>query len=382
MGVVVTLTNDGGKELVESKTYEIGATPQTIEYELQTPGFARLTAIGRSWQGKMTYVKTFSVAACDPEKIVPAVTMPEDFDAFWQKARARLAEISVDVKQEKIDSLCNEKHDTFKVSFANINGTRAYGYLLVPKTGKDKYPGFIAIAPAGVGKPKESFVDGRMNNISKDEAICLYMSVYDHDLGQPEEFYKNYKSNDDGMESDDLEKSFFYRSILGIDRAITWLASREDIDKEHIVYTGNSQGGGMGIILTGLNKNITAANVNIPALCDHLGFLAERQSGWPGILGGRNAKSKDQEKIEALKKTLPYFDAVNFARKITVPVLLTMGFIDTTCPPSGVYSAYNVISSSKQIFCDPNAGHGVSKKMMDAIVPWIQKNLGGAEHRR
>jgi hypothetical protein len=90
----------------------------------------------------------------------------------------------------------------------------------VPKTGKAKYPGFVAVAPAGVGKPREDFVEGRLNNISRDAAICLYMSVYDHDLGQPA-----------------------------------------------------SQGGGMGIVLAGLNEHITAANVNIPALCDHLAFL-------------------------------------------------------------------------------------------------------------
>lgn len=376
MGVVVTLTHDGGRSLVEQKTYDIGATPQAIEYQLDEPGFVRLTAIGRSWQGKLAYVKTFAVAACEPEKIVPGVSMPDDFDEFWTKARSSLADMPLDLKQEKIEHLCTDAHDVFKVSFANINNTRAYGYLLVPKTGKATYPGFIAIAPAGAGKPREDFIVGRLNNISKDEAICLYMSVYDHDLGQPAEFYKGYKGNDGGMAAEEPEKHFLYRAILGIDRAITWFAAREDVDKTRIVYTGNSQGGGMGIVMTGLNKHITAANVNIPALCDHLGFLAGRQPGWPGVLGESNRRGMTEEQIAALKKTLPYFDAANFARRITVPMLFTMGFLDTTCAPGGVHAAYNIVSSPKQIVYDPKAGHNVSPKLTAALVPWIRHQLG------
>jgi len=377
MTVHVDLTCDGGK-LIDRKKVEIGTESVTIEHKFRAPGFVRLTAIGRSWQGKLTYVKTFAVAACEPDKIKPVVTMPEDFDEFWERGRRRLADIPLDLKQEKINHLCTEEHDVFKVSFANINDTRIFGYLLIPKNGKDKYPGFVSIAPAGVGKPREDFVDGRMNNISKDQAICLYMGVYDHDLGLPKEYYKNYRSKHGDIRSGtgDAEAYFFYRAILGIDRAVTWLASRDDVDTSRIVYSGNSQGGGMGLVMTGLNKNITAANVNIPALCDHLGFLADRQPGWPGVLGERNRRSMNEEQVAAVTKMLPYFDAVNFARRITVPVLLEMGFQDTTCPPSGVYAAYNSISAPKQIVCDPSAGHGVTATMSAALVPWVREKLG------
>ena len=83
-----------------------------------------------------------------------------------------------------------------------------------------------------------------------------------------------------------------------------------------------------------------------------------------------------EEQIETAAKMLPYFDAVNFARKITVPVLLTMGFLDTTCPPSGVYSAYNVIASPKQIVTNPNAGHATPAASQAAIQPWARGHLG------
>jgi hypothetical protein len=137
MGMLVRLTHDGDKDLVEPKTYAMGGTPRTIECEIREPGFVRLTALSRSWQGKSTYVKAYSVAACEPEKIVPAVTLPDDFDAFWAKARARLADVPLDLKQEKVDPLCNELHDVFKVSFSPTSTTPGpTGTCLCRKPGK------------------------------------------------------------------------------------------------------------------------------------------------------------------------------------------------------------------------------------------------------
>jgi cephalosporin-C deacetylase-like acetyl esterase len=38
-----------------------------------------------------------------------------------------------------------------------------------------------------------------------------------------------------------------------------------------------------------------------------------------------------------------YFDTVNFASRITAPVMAGMGFIDTISPPAGVWTALNQI---------------------------------------
>ena len=50
-------------------------------------------------------------------------------------------------------------------------------------------------------------------------------------------------------------------------------------DRKHMVIDGSSQGGGSALILSGLNKNITALAANVPALCDHGGVKTGRSSG-------------------------------------------------------------------------------------------------------
>jgi cephalosporin-C deacetylase len=47
-------------------------------------------------------------------------------------------------------------------------------------------------------------------------------------------------------------------------------------------------------------------------------------------------------------KTALYFDPVNFAPRIRAPVMAGMGFIDTTSPPAGIWTALNQIPGAKE----------------------------------
>jgi cephalosporin-C deacetylase-like acetyl esterase len=43
-----------------------------------------------------------------------------------------------------------------------------------------------------------------------------------------------------------------------------------------------------------------------------------------------------------------YFDAVNFAPHIKARSLVAMGFVDTVCPPAGIWTAFNQIAGPKE----------------------------------
>ena len=47
-------------------------------------------------------------------------------------------------------------------------------------------------------------------------------------------------------------------------------------------------------------------------------------------------------------ETALYFDPVNFASRIKAPVLAGIGFLDTTSPPAGIYTALNQIPGLKE----------------------------------
>ena len=157
------------------------------------------------------------------------------------------------------------------------------------------------------------------------------------------------------------ETFFYYRIMLGINRAVNWLAARPDVDKTRFGYNGTSQGGGFGFYLCGLNRNFTKGVFHVPALTDLLGFQKGRDSGWPKLI--ENLREEDKS---AAIKVAPYFDGVNFAARITCPVRMTVGFIDETCPPAAVYSSYNALRvKDKAMGNDIGMTHGVSPQLRE-----------------
>jgi len=54
-----------------------------------------------------------------------------------------------------------------------------------------------------------------------------------------------------------------------------------------------------------------------------------------------------------------------------------VGFIDTTCPPTSVYAAYNALRGPKEIFHDIKAGHTNTPAAREAMNAAVKKHLAG-----
>jgi cephalosporin-C deacetylase-like acetyl esterase len=166
----------------------------------------------------------------------------------------------------------------------------------------------------------------------------------------------------------DREAYFFRRATLGINRAFEFLETLPEWDHENIGLWGSSQGGAYALILAGLNPGkIKFVAANVPALCEHTAHLVGRSSGWPLLLANTPAGT------EAMA---PYFDTVNFARRIADPVVIGVGWIDAACGPSSVYAAYNQITSDKEIFDGVTMGHDFDPRFVAYMVPAMYKALG------
>ena len=164
------------------------------------------------------------------------------------------------------------------------------------------------------------------------------------------------------------EDYFFYASILGINRAVNWLADRPNCDLSAFDYSGTSQGGGFGLILTALNRHITRSCIFVPAITDLMSSKIEgRMSGWPQII-----ENQAPENREAAERWAPYFCGANFARQIRCPIRFVVGFCDMACAPHAVYGAYNVCpSTDKAIIHGVGMGHGVYGQFYTELDQWL-----------
>jgi cephalosporin-C deacetylase-like acetyl esterase len=268
-------------------------------------------------------------AAVAPTKIGLATPRPADFDSFWSGKLAAQAKIPI---HPTLTPVQTDTPDIEMSSFAlDALGSRAQGYLARPAK-EGKFPALLLLQYAGV------YALNARSVASRAAEGWLVMDVDSHDK-LPSEPGGNIPRNYAAVGNTDRETSYFLNMYLRDSRALDYLTARPDWDGKTIVLMGTSMGGQQSLMLAGLRpEKITAVLVCVPAGTDANGDLHGRKAGYP------NWPSNDPE----IMHTALYFDPVNFASNIKAPVLAAMGFIDTTSPPAGVWTALNQISVPKE----------------------------------
>ena len=103
-------------------------------------------------------------------------------------------------------------------------------------------------------------------------------------------------------------------------RAVDYLCSLPEWDGKNVIAQGGSQGGALSLIVTALDPRITLCVANHPALADMAAYAEKgRTGGYPHFV----RKYQGIELTPEVIKTLSYYDVVNFARCIKVPVFMT-----------------------------------------------------------
>jgi len=355
------LTEDG-ERLIKEGTLELKKFPAEIRGALDRPGFLRLDLTLPA--GKDTLREAcgcgFAVEAIRPTNILPS-----DFGRFWREGRAELLRIPLDARVEPAPDMEKPGMKVYQVSVANIESSRIYGWLTVPD-GPGPFPGVVSLPGAGVSDI------GTASSLTQAGMIALRINIHGIEGGRDSSYYAELANgvldNYRHFGNEDPYRFYYRRVILGAIRALDYLASRPDVDTTKLGVTGGSQGGALSLLVAGLDKRVKALAANVPAMCDHTGSLYGRPSGWPRIMANGDP--------ERTRITSGYYDAALNAGFITVPALLAVGFIDTACPPTTVYAAYNNLKGPKQIDNFPTMGHSVGPGWPERSVKWLKDALG------
>lgn len=338
---------------------------------MKDPGFrdCRLTAK----VGDKTYSHHIKVGF-SPEKLQPYTQLPSDFNEFWNKAKAEAAQFPLNYTKEYVEKYSTDKIDCYLIRLQlNKQNQCIYGYLFYPKA-EGKYP--VVLCPPGAGIKT---IKGPMRHKYYAEEGCIRFEIEIHGLN-PEldedtfgEISRAFSSRENGYlvnGLDSRENYYMKRVYLACVRSIDLLTSLPEWDGKNVIVQGGSQGGALALITAGLDKRVTACVANHPALSDMAGYKAGRAGGYPHLF--KNTVDMD---TPAKIKTLAYYDVVNFARQITVPVYMTWGFNDNTCPPTTSYIVYNVLNCPKEALITPVNEHWTSDDTEYGHLLWIKKHL-------
>lgn len=314
--------------------------------------------------------ENLATAAYSPEQIKPTTELPADFVQFWDKAKAEASKIPMDVKLTLLPDRCTEKVNVYQANIQNYRvGTRLYGILCVPKK-VGKYPAVLKVPGAGVRPYGGDVAMAETGMITFEIGIHGIPVIMD-----PSVYLDMGRSVLDGYwfyNLDDRDRYYYKRVYLGCVRAIDFIYSLPEFDGTSLGVTGGSQGGALSIVTAGLDSRIKYLAAFYPALCDVTGYLYGRAGGWPHMFNDANkAFNAKKDKIETSK----YYDVVNFARMVKAPGYYSWGYNDVTCPPTSMYSAYNVIQAPKSLVIFEETGHWTYPEETEKLRNWLFEKL-------
>ena len=156
-GCVQARLDNFGPDVKTNAVFDISVTNVfRISGTLNEPGFLRL-ALPKTKDGRKN-PSDFSVGF-EPEKIRKGSPSPKDFDEFWRNAAADLdANVPLDPQLTLLPERSADKFNFWRISFADVGDTRAYGFLSIPKDASPerKYPVRFQVPAAGGASPSRS----------------------------------------------------------------------------------------------------------------------------------------------------------------------------------------------------------------------------------
>ena len=337
--------------------------PTDVPLEAPGPYRANVTASGERGDRSIQWVFTYDFPGYQPE-----LTRPDDFHDFWRETLEELAKVPMDAELTPATDQNTETAEVFKVSLATLGGRRVHCWYWRPKQ-PGRYKAQFELPSSGL-YPRQA------HEAPHGPDLCgMWMAIHglpvdlDPANPPPDPAAWNYWTH--GIE--DPHTSMWRTIYASLVRGVDFLSSREEVDPVGIMVSGGSQGGGLSLVLAGLDRRVAFAAPAHSGL-PRLDWTVQHGPGfWPF---GMAAKPKGQTEEQFLK-TLSYFDAANFTLDITCPVVAEVSLLDTVTASGNQISALAHLKPGQlQLICDPWQSHASSPRgaslRSEAIQRWMR----------
>lgn len=274
----------------------------------------------------------------------PKVDEPDDFDAFWQQTLVETREHPLNAQFEAVDYGLTLV-EVFDVTYAGYGGQPVRGWFVLPKQRNGKLPCVVEYIGYGGGR---GFGFEHLLWANMGYAYFLMDtrgqgSTWRHG-DTPDMPVDGTNPSIPGFMTQGILKpeTYYYRRVFtDAVRAIEAVRGHDAVDAARIALTGGSQGGAITIAAGGLVPDVQAVMPDVPFLC-HFRRAVTLIDTSPYDEITRYLKTH-RDKVDTVFRTLSYFDGVNFAARTRARALYAVGLMDTICPPSTVFAAYNAI---------------------------------------
>jgi len=296
---------------------------------------------------------------------------PADFDEFWDKGLAEIKKMDPQVELKPV-LFQTPFAECFDLYFTGTGGARVYAKLYKPKNAKPKHPAVLCfhgysgssgdwtshLSYAAAGYTVAALDCRGQAGLSEDTGGVIGGTLRGHIVR--------------GLKGP-AENLYFRHVFLDTAMLARIIMEMPDVDPSRVGAIGGSQGGGLTLACAALVPTIKWAGPTFPFLCDYKRVWEMDQA--------KDAYWELQDyfkKYDPLHKTeeatflkLGYIDVQHLAPRIKAEVMMGVGLMDTVCPPSTQFSAYNKISSKKSYVLYPDFGHEGLPGFSDSVYQYM-----------
>lgn len=282
---------------------------------------------------------------------------PADHAAYWTRALKEMRAVDPDVKlvRAKFKAPAAECFDLY---FTGVGGARIHAKFLRPKKAAAPHPAVVIFhgysGNAGDWADKLNYVSAGYSVAALD---CRGQGGFSEDAGG----VKGTTLNGHIIRglNDHPDRLLFRDVFLDTAQLAGIVMDMPDVDAGRVGAFGGSQGGGLTLACAALEPRIKRAAPLFP-------FLSDYQRVWEMDLA-KDAYAELRaffrqfdplhEREKEIFTRLGYVDLQYLAERIKAKVLMGVGLMDTICPPSTQFAAYNKIRSPKELLIYPDYGH-------------------------
>ena len=275
---------------------------------------------------------------------VSKAVAPADFDAFWAGTLAETRAYPLNVRFDPVDAGL-PLFDVYDLTYAGYGGHPVRGWFIAPKTGARscvvKYIGYNG---------GRSFAHEHLLWPATGRAV-LVMDTRGQGAGWAVGATADPVGSDPAQagfmtKGIAAKESYFYRRVF-VDAVRAVEVARGVAGVARVAVCGGSLGGGFALAVGGRVVGLWGVMPDVPYLCDFARSIVVASRD-PYLEIARYL-AVHRDKAEVALNTLSYFDGVHFAVRARAPALFSVALMDTICPPSSIYGAFNAYGGGKEM---------------------------------
>lgn len=282
---------------------------------------------------------------------------PADFEAYWDKALSemRAVEAKVEFQPAGFQTPAVECSDLY---FTGVRGARIHAKFVKPKNIAGKVPAIVQFhgytGNAGdwaglLNQAARGYVIAAMDcrgqgGLSDDVSPVHGTTMNGHIVR--------------GL-NDAPDKLLFRDIFLDTAQLAGIVMGLPYVDADRVGAQGGSQGGALTLACAALEPRIKRAAPTFPFLCDYkrVWEMDQAKDAYAELRTFFRHFDPKHEREQEIFERLGYIDIQHLAPRIRGEILMAVGLMDTICPPSTQFAAFNKIKSTKHLSIFPDFGH-------------------------